>query len=214
MYFFTILPQFISHYNGYRLLWKVNPLQALGFLFGGLTFYGGLLGAILGFFIYCRQYKIEKHPLAKVLIPYAPFVHAFGRIGCFLAGCCYGKAYDGPLSVQYPESLADPMLGAFPRFPVQLLEALINLLIFVALLNYRKKRSSEPAEHLLFTYLISYATARFFLEFLRDDVDRGVYGPVSTSQILSVLVLLISLIIIKKKRSREKCLGETKLTRN
>ena len=74
----------------------------MNYLFGGLVFYGGLIGAFLGIFCYCKQYHLSYVPYMDVFAPLIPFVHGIGRIGCFCSGCCYGIEYYGPFAIQFP----------------------------------------------------------------------------------------------------------------
>lgn len=160
-----------------------------GFLSSGIVFYGGLLGGIIGGFIGIRIAKCKFETVARSVIPHIPLAHAVGRVGCVMAGCCHGFAYDGPLALYYPHSV----LGLSPAqgyFPVQLLEALLNIVIYSLLLWYEKR--AKWATDLLFAYLGVYALSRFFLEMLRGDANRGLWYMLSTSQIISIILLIIS----------------------
>ena len=112
-----------------------------------------------------------------------PLFHFFGRIGCFLGGCCFGI----PCKIGCTYTMGPiEQANGIARFPAQLLEALFNLCLFF-LLNYLyKKRKMENA--LLYVYLIIYAAGRFFIEFLRGDEYRGFLFGLSTSQIISILI--------------------------
>ena len=194
-FFLSRVPNIIRNFDIYKALWKLNKLEALNYLFGGLVFYGGLIGALLGIIIYCRQYKVELEPLIRIIAPFIPFAHAFGRIGCFLGGCCYGIAYDGPLACHFDYNPLSPHLNEAPRFPVQLLEALLNFICSgVLYILYKKTRLS--GRKLVAIYLIYYTIARFFLEYLRGDIERGHVGLLSTSQIISIVLLPVALIML------------------
>jgi phosphatidylglycerol:prolipoprotein diacylglycerol transferase len=110
-----------------------------------------------------------------------------------MAGCCHGFPYEGPFALYYPHSV----LGLSPQqgyFPVQLLEGLINVIICLTLCVYEKK--AKRGIDLLFAYLGMYAISRFFLEMLRGDAIRGVWNSISTSQIISLILLVISLVVL------------------
>ncbi len=152
-------------------------------LFGGLVFYGSLLGGILGTWIGTKIAGCKMEAAIGAAVVYVPLGHAIGRIGCLLAGCCYGCAYDGPLAIHYANSIAglSPQQGYFPTQP---LEALCNLGIFL-ILRSMEKRNIGPRK-LLVAYLGLYSAVRFSVEMLRGDSLRGIYGGISVSQWISL----------------------------
>lgn len=157
----------------------------LNYLGGGFVFYGGLTGGCIGAFCYAKFFRINGVAEAENFVLIIPLFHCCGRIGCFLAGCCYGIKYDGPLAVTFTESLGAP--DGVSLFPVQLAEAGLNLLVFFLLLAL-DKRLKKPLQN-FGVYAIIYGTERFFLEFLRGDSARGVW-ILSTSQWISLLILI------------------------
>ena len=167
---------------------------------GGFVFYGGLFGALAMIFLAGRIHKINAVYYIKKVIFLCPFAHAFGRIGCFNAGCCYGIPYHGPGAVVFPEdSFAIP---GIELFPVQLLEMatlfLISLILGILTLRFHSDNTVE-------WYLILYGTDRFFLEFLRYDAGRGIYGPFSTSQWISIVAIAGAVFwLIRKRRMKRK----------
>ena len=159
---------------------------------GGFVFYGGLIGGILGLLIYCWQFKMPVLKFFDIYAVVLPFGHAFGRVGCFFGGCCYGMPYDGIFSYKYfvsPENGGAPGLLGESLFPVQLFEAFFLLVIFAAqmLIFYKKPK---PYGILVVNYGVLYAITRFVLEFFRYDAVRGVYGGLSTSQWISIALIL------------------------
>lgn len=160
-------------------------------IFGGSVFYGGLFGGIIAAYIYMHRKKnIDLDPYIGIGTLCIPLFHTFGRIGCFLSGCCYG--FESSLGFYLNYSPAPGCAGVC-RFPVQLAEAGCNLILFIILfmLYDRNKISGKNTFKL---YLISYAIIRFILEFLRGDAYRGFVGIFSTSQFISIII--ISCIII------------------
>ena len=159
--------------------------------YGGIVFYGGLLG-LLGSVALVA--KIKKHDLNHIynyMAPAIPLVHAWARIGCLFAGCCYGKEWNwGVVMAATPDII---------RFPVQVAESICNVLIFITLLIYEKHQREE--KHILVVYLILYAVCRFILEFFRGDQERGIWGIISTAQIISlgILFFLCIRVWVKKK---------------
>ena len=195
MYFVSKLPVIIPKFDVYIEYWKSNPIGAFNFSFGGLVFYGGLIGAVLGVYIYCKQYKMPFMPLTDIFAPLIPFVHGVGRIGCFMAGCCYGKEYHGFGSVQFPENSLMPQLDDVPRIPVQLIEAGLNFIIAVVLLVVQKKKKMKTGQ-LLGIYLVYYTIIRYLMEMMRGDSVRGAVGGVSTSQIISIILIPIGIVLL------------------
>lgn len=151
----------------------------------GIVFYGALIGGVLAAVVTCKILKVKIEELEMCVVPYIPLGHSIGRIGCLLAGCCYGFSYDGIFSVT---SRLNIELG--PYFPVQAVEATLNLLIMGALLIYTKKNRAKYCVTSL--YLILYSVLRFVLEFFRGDAIRGVFWQLSTSQWISIGLFVIS----------------------
>lgn len=179
-----------------------NNLGILDILKGGFVFYGGLIGGIIGVVIYGKQFKTSIKKYLDISATVLPLGHSIGRIGCYLSGCCYGIEYDGVFShIYYEAANAFTPLG-IKLFPIQLLEAILLFILFVVLLYISFK--SKPEGNTAIIYLISYAIIRFFLEFLRGDVERGSFLYLSTSQWISLLIILISIIYFRKNRFKKK----------
>ncbi|MCL2077402.1 MAG: prolipoprotein diacylglyceryl transferase [Oscillospiraceae bacterium] len=168
-------------------------------IFGGSVFYGGLLGGIAAGLIFIKAKKLDLGAYSDVMALVAPFFHVFGRMGCFLSGCCYGIEWEHGFT--YHHSLVEEANGV-PRFPVQLLESLFVLSIFAVLLFLFK--SNRFKNRLFYIYLIIYSAGRFFLEFLRGDQIRGIYYGVSTSQLISVLVFAVSVFMFVKTSAKKR----------
>lgn len=160
-------------------------------MLGGLVFYGGLIGAFLGALRYCLHFKIDFRESMRIVIPTVPLFHAFGRVGCFMAGCCHGIEYDGIFSVTFANSPAAP--NGVPLLPIQLFEAAGNLVLsaVLVLLFLRNVRVSLAG-----IYLVSYAVMRFVLEFFRGDAIRGSALALSTSQWISLLMFAVGIGLI------------------
>ena len=164
---------------------------------GGFVFYGGLFGALLMILLAGKFHKIDAVYYIKKVIFLCPFAHAFGRLGCFMAGCCYGIPYHGPGAVVFPEnSFAVP---GIELFPVQLLEAgtlmVISLILGILTIRFESDYTIEA-------YLILYGIDRFLLEYLRYDEGRGIYGPFSTSQWISLVAITVAIIVLIIRRHR------------
>lgn len=164
-------------------------LKTIGYylVYGGIVFYGGLLGMLAGVYIVARLMKKVPGLLLDFIAPAIPLFHGFARIGCLLSGCCYGIKWNwGVRMVDSPEIV---------RFPVQLAESFCDFIIFICLIVYQKK--SQNPQNELTKYLCSYAICRFVLEFFRGDTVRGIWiFGVSTSQIVSIIIIFT--IVIRK----------------
>lgn len=152
---------------------------------GGLVFYGGLIGGIIGTILASRWQQLDIRKVEQCIIPVLPLGHAVGRIGCLLAGCCHGLEYTGLLAVKNLLISAEKTY-----FPIQAVEAFLNLGIFIFLLWYTRKK--RPTYYILCVYLCFYSVLRFILEFFRADLIRGVFLMLATSQWISVVLFLAS----------------------
>lgn len=196
LYILTNIPFLIENYQNLDL-WDT----LMQMFKGGFVFYGGLLGGILGVYIYAKQFKIPFKSLLLTLLPIVPLIHAIGRIGCLCAGCCYGMEYDGFGAIVFHNSVLAP--NNVPLFPMQIVEAICNLIIFIILLcTYKKFLGTYKT---LGLYLILYSIVRFILEFFRGDLIRGIYFSLSTSQWISIILLIFGIaIFIYEWRNKKK----------
>jgi phosphatidylglycerol:prolipoprotein diacylglycerol transferase len=172
-------------------------LRFMNDFFGGSVFYGGLIGGITAALVTIRVMKLPWYPMADLLTTLIPLFHCFGRIGCFLGGCCYGIPSD--IGFTFRHSIVHAANGV-NRFPVQLVESGFNLALFFVLFSIFKNEKLRGK--LLFLYLSCYSVARFFLEYLRGDTIRGEWAiGLSTSQIISIALFIIGIIglIIRKR---------------
>lgn len=158
---------------------------------GGYVFYGGVLGGAVMLLIGGRIHHLPVLRYAEAAVPCLPAAHAFGRIGCFFASCCYGIPYDGWGSVVYHAPAFAPV--EMPLFPVQLLEAFLNFLLAAALTGHVYRRGCTPDS--ICMYAAGYGVLRFFLEYLRYDVaERGSFLIFSTSQWISIFFVLSAVV--------------------
>ena len=178
----------------------INHVSIINLIKGGFVFYGGAIGGIIGIWIYAKQYKIEFSHLLNIGILVVPLIHAIGRVGCFMNGCCYGIEYNGIGNIMYTNSLIAP--NNINLFPVQLVECILNIIIFIILWSNFKKNLYNYKN--VVTYGILYGIGRFFLEFLRGDEVRGILFGISTSQYISIIVIIICLILYNRKIKEEK----------
>jgi phosphatidylglycerol:prolipoprotein diacylglycerol transferase len=191
-----------------------NPGEIFSFstLMAGGVFYGGFLAALFFTIWYVRVQKISFWKLTDVLVPAVALGQSVGRLGCFSAGCDYGKPTTAPWGVVFTSTFAHEVAGVplgQRLHPTQLYESFATFLIFGFLLWWfpRKKRDGD----VFLGYLGLYAVARFFLEFLRGDEDRGFvfHHLLSTSQFIALLVLSgIGLVFIWRRLQGGNDIGE------
>ena len=168
--------------------------EAIMDIFGGSVFYGGLIGGMVAGYIYIKKKKLQYNIFADIATIIIPLFHFFGRIGCFLVGCCFGvESHIGFTFENSPLEVANHV----HRFPIQLVEATYNLCLFIILYNLLKR--SKLKGKLLGLYLILYPVGRFIFEFFRGDEYRGFLFGLSTSQIISIILLFIGIYILTKK---------------
>ena len=175
---------------------------------GGLMFYGGLILAIGVFLLWCRLKKERILPLADMMTTVIPLGHAFGRIGCFFYGCCYGRVSQAACAVSFPRGspawyeqtsaglINSSAQASLPVLPTQLFEAVAVFILFVALLALYRRFWKERPGFLTGCYMVSYACIRYGIEVLRGD-PRANVGEFTISQAISLgLILLGSAFIL------------------
>jgi phosphatidylglycerol:prolipoprotein diacylglycerol transferase len=166
-----------------------DPSQMLNVMGGGFVFYGSLIFAIPTIILWLRQQKIPVRPFLDVLAFAGPVVHSFGRVGCFLAGCCHGKVCNNALGVTFthPDTLAVPTNT--PLYPTQLMDIGVNLIILLVVFLVRKKQQFDG--QLLLIYLMMYGVGRSIVEIYRGDDARGFVfgGALSHSQFIALLII-------------------------
>lgn len=191
----TMLPHIIRNID---LLQRNTGLFLQVFVYSGFVFYGGLYGALLGVWIYARRWKLPFFSFMDPLLPAVPLIHGWGRIGCFLMGCCYGVPADPPLGVYFTRSQIAPAGAAL--LPVQLYESLGVFVLAIVLIALQSR--GVRAQIQLAVYLLSYGVLRFILEFFRYDAYRGFIGPLSVSQVISVLTVVWGIALLMRYGAR------------
>ena len=154
-----------------------------------LVFYGGVILSWLIFPLITKRMGLDrKEELDYIVVALLPG-QAIGRVGCLMAGCCYGKAYNGFFSTRFFHPLSNAPIGQ-PLLPVQLIEAICDISLFLHLFKQvRYKRKGN----ITVQYLLLYSLIRFFIEFLRGDISRGFVLCFSTSQWISLFIMLITI---------------------
>lgn len=176
------VPYFVAHRDEITL--SADTLRLL--LSGGMVFYGGLIGGLAAALIYMRKYHVPVATVFALVTPALPLFHGFARIGCFLTGCCWGVPSER-FGIAFTHSLAAPNYE--PLLPVQLIESGYNFLLFLLLIAAERRMRRRWMVFPL--YAAGYAVMRFALEFFRgDDRMRGIFFGMSTSQWVSIGILL------------------------
>ena len=178
-----------------------NPRQIIGS--DGFVVYGGIIGGILVGWLYCRIKKLKFLEYFDLMMPSIALAQGFGRIGCFLAGCCYGKETSGPLAVTFTNSDFAPNNVAL--IPTQIYSGILDFAHFLLLLYVAKHKKADG--QVAACYLIFY---RFVIEFFRGDIERGSVGVLSTSQFISIFttvagIILLLTVVKKQKQEADIC---------
>lgn len=176
-----------------------HPMEIFLFWRGGLVFYGGLIFAFLIGLWYVKKNHLKFAILADLVAPAIALGQAIGRLGCFSAGCCYGKPAEVPWAVTFQDvhSLAP---RGIPLHPTQLYESLATFTIFLTLIIMRRHVRFQGK--LIWFYLIFYSAARFIVEFYRDD-PRGwtIFGVLSPAQTIGILAAGLAIFMLWRKKS-------------
>jgi phosphatidylglycerol---prolipoprotein diacylglyceryl transferase len=176
----------------------------------GFVFYGSLLFTIPVMLWYFKKHQFPVMQMLDVMAITTGIVHFFGRIGCFMAGCCYGKPHDGLLGVSFThiDTMAKP--AGIPLHPTQLYDAGFIFLILVVVVYLQKLKTFDG--QLFLTYLMLYAVTRSVVEIFRGDLSRGfIIGDwVSHSQFISFLLLMGCLYFYRKLDAKAKILAKIK----
>lgn len=181
-------------------IFSMETLQAAG------VFHGGFLAALLIAALYIRKQRLPVLSTMDVFAPGVAIGQAIGRIGCFAAGCCWGKECSLPWGVRFRSDFAAPVPLDKTLHPVQLYESAADLLIFVFL--YRRATQKHPAGQVLGLYMVLYSTARFIIEFFREH-EQALIGPFSITQWIALGVFLFGTIILFTGRHRSAIASRT-----
>jgi phosphatidylglycerol:prolipoprotein diacylglycerol transferase len=198
LFFYTVLSTLLGsrilfgliHFDVYRR----HPIDLFKLWEGGLVFYGGFILAAIVALWYMRRHRLPIWKLADLISPLIALGLSFGRIGCFFAGCCYGKETSLPWGVIFknPESLARLNV---PLHPTQLYDAANGLAIFFLLTWWEKRKTFDGQIFLLFLFF--YSMIRFFIEIFRGDPRGFLFVDLlSTSQVISILLAVSSLFVL------------------
>ncbi len=190
-----------------------NPRELLDLLRSGGVFYGGLILAVVVAFWYMARHRLPLWRTSDMFAPGIALGHVVGRLGCLLAGCCFGRPTELPWAITFTDPFAASNVGTplnVPLHPTQLYEAGAELAILLFLLATETRGKTFPGRT-FWGYLLLYGVSRFVIEFFRGD-DRGmVFDTLSTSQFVSVLLVPLSVLMLawlaRRDRSPEPVAG-------
>ena len=198
--FYLVVWCVVGGFLGAKILYWITEWKSIvedpGFLRDTLTdgfvVFGGIIGGIFTAYVYCKVEKLSFLKFFDTLMPSVALAQGFGRIGCLLAGCCYGRETDSALAITFQNSDFAPNHVAL--IPTQIYSSILDFAHFFVLLyiSHHKKKDGQVAA----CYLIFYSIGRFILEFFRGDLIRGSVGGLSTSQFISLFILAAGLVII------------------
>lgn len=205
--FYLVLVSVLGGFLGSKLLYWMTEWRSLlqdpGRILNlgdGFVVYGGLLGGILAGYLYCRHRELSFWAYADLILPSMALAQGFGRIGCLLAGCCYGRETESPFHLVFQDSAFAP--NGVPLIPTQIYSSLLDFLHcgILLFLSGRKKEDGQVTGW----YLIFYSIGRFVLEFFRGDLERGSVGALSTSQFIALFTLAAGVFILLGRRNTAK----------
>ena len=165
---------------------------------GGLVFYGGFILAALCCIWYIKATKLSLSDYAAAIVPCIPLAHAIGRVGCFLAGCCYGKETSAWYGVTFPADCLAP--AGVSLIPTQLFSAAGDFIFAIILFILQRtlyKKKKKTSGIVTAVYLMLYAVGRFLIEFLRND-PRGAVGVLSTSQFIAIFMFAAGAVMLSR----------------
>lgn len=173
-----------------------NPMMIIAS--EGFVVYGGIIAGVLAAILYCRHKKLIFLEYFDLLMPSVALAQGFGRIGCLLAGCCYGRPTDSFLGIVFPKGCMAP--SGIKLLPTQIFSSIGDFVMAGILICFARK--SKKAGNVGILYMFLYSIGRFLIEMFRSD-NRGGLGSMSTSQIISIgilaLAVLLSVINNRKK---------------
>lgn len=187
-----------------------DPLSALRVDQGGLIYYGGFIGSGVALYVFAKRHGERVLDLLDFVITAVPLAHAFGRVGCFLNGCCFGRLCEGFPGVRFPaqslvwwDHVSSGQILRFseyslPVHPVQIYEAMVNLAVYLLLLRHYKRRKVLGSTVAL--YLLTYPVGRFALEFFRGHERERLFGmPIAQHISIALFAAGIAFLIWSRK---------------
>jgi phosphatidylglycerol:prolipoprotein diacylglycerol transferase len=175
-----------------------NPRELFGLLRSGGVFYGGLIAGVTVALWYIRRHRLPLWTTTDVFAPGIALGHVVGRLGCLMAGCCFGRPTSAPWAITFRDPAAAANVGTplgVPLHPTQLYEAGAETLILAALFALERRGRPFPGRT-FWTYVLLYGVSRFAIEFYRGDNRGVVFNVLSTSQFVSLIVVPLAIVML------------------
>lgn len=188
--------EMIGIISGAKVLNIIQTGWKHGFYYAGFSAYGGVVGGVASLIGFSKAYKVSLHKMLSIYVPLLPLLYSISKMGCFLSGCCYGIEYCGIGSVTYGYSNGAPI--NISLFPVQLVESIVNLIIYVYIMVIYIK-NKDDINIIGYVFLLC-GVSKFILEFFRASWEGGI----SSTQCISIFFIICGLFIIFNWRKNEK----------
>ena len=203
--FYLVIWAVVGGFAGAKVLYFLTRLKdimenprVLLDLADGFVVYGGIIGGIFSAMVYCKIKKLSFLKYFDLVMPSVALAQGFGRIGCFLAGCCYGRETDSALGIVFHNSSYAP--NDVKLLPTQLISSGLDFLLCAVLILLDRKKKGDG--QIAGAYLVLYSIGRFILEFYRGDLIRGNVGALTTSQFIAIFVALAGVVLIAVRNGR------------
>ena len=184
----------IFFWDEFIAAWHAEGLRSLR---EGFVFYGGFVGAAVATAVYTRAKRLPLWKVADVCAPSVALGHAFGRLGCFFNGCCYGKPCRLPWAVTFP---APHLMHDTPVHSTQLYEVAGNLVIFAALSAYYQRKKLDG--QIWWLYVLTYGALRFVIEFFRGDYEVHYFGIFTIAHLIAAAMMIVATVAIARFRPK------------
>jgi phosphatidylglycerol:prolipoprotein diacylglycerol transferase len=175
-----------------------HPRDLVELLRSGGVFYGGLIAAVVVALVYLRRHRLPLWTTTDVFAPGIALGHVVGRLGCLMAGCCFGRPASVPWAITFRDPAAMANVGTplgVPLHPTQLYEAGAEALILALLLAFERRGRPFPGRT-FWSYMLLYGVSRFVIEFYRGDSRGMVFDVLSTSQFVSVILVPLAIVML------------------
>lgn len=203
--FYLVIWAVVGGFAGAKVLYFLTRLKdimenprVLLDLADGFVVYGGIIGGIFSAMAYCKIEKLRFLKYFDLVMPSVALAQGFGRIGCFLAGCCYGRETDSAWGIVFHNSSYAP--NGVKLLPTQLISSGLDFMLCIVLILLDRKKKGDG--QIAGAYLVLYSIGRFILEFYRGDLIRGNVGALTTSQFIAIFVALAGVILIAARNGK------------